>query len=76
VPQLYTDAEANLFTELSQFITANNHTHYDMKILEVAKRVYPNGTYYVTSIHIDNDVNAVSHAVRMNGGNFMNIKYQ
>lgn len=47
-----------------------------MTKLEVARRVYPNGSYYVTNIHIQNDVNAVSYVVKLNGGQFMNIKYE
>ena len=42
----------------------------------MAERTYPNGSYYVTDIHIENDVNAVSHVVKLNGAPFMYIKYE
>ena len=72
----YTAASQEMFASLALFITANNNTHFDMTKLEVARRVYPNGSYYVTNIHIENDVNAVSYVVKLNGGQFMNIKYE
>jgi hypothetical protein len=38
--------------------------------------VYPNGSYYVVDIHLENDVDAVAYLVRLSGAAFMNIKYQ
>jgi hypothetical protein len=32
-PELYNVADLDLFTQLSNFITANNNTHFDLKIL-------------------------------------------
>jgi hypothetical protein len=65
-----------MFASLALFITANNNTHFDKTKLEVARRVYPKGSYYVTNIYLENDVSAVSYLVKLNEAQFINIKYK